>query len=141
MTIAIVELGETTLSHNWERIEFTVDLPDLKQPIIMACKGGFYYDSNTNNWATRKDKRKFRLTGFDYSLDEGVIALSALKGNFFTKANRVGATDSVIRHLDKETLDQIPDELHTFAREHFAKELAPLFQKIIDTGLVVKVNA
>jgi len=67
--------------------------------------------------------------------------LETLRGNFFTKANRVGARESWIRQLDQETLDQIPDELHDIAREHFAKELTPLLQKIIDTGLVVKANA
>jgi hypothetical protein len=107
----------------------------------MAMQGGFYFDSTTNQWATRKDKKKFRLTGFDYKLDEGVISLETLRGNFFTKANRVGARETWITRFDQETLDQIPDELHDFAREHLAKELTPMLQKIIDTGLVVKVNA
>ena len=141
MALAVIELGEATIENNWERIEFSVSLPDLKQPIIMACQGGFYYDHTTNNWQTRKDKKKFRLTGFDYKLEQGVISLEILKGNFFTKANRVGARESWIREIDQETLDQIPDELHTLAREHFAKELTPMLQKIIDTGLVVKPNA
>jgi hypothetical protein len=141
MAIQVIELGQATISHNWERIEFSVALPDMSQPIIMAMQGGFYFDSTTNNWATRKDKKKFRLTGLDYKLDEGVILLETLRGNFFTKANRVGARESWIRQIDQETLDQIPDELHALAREHFAKELTPLLQKIIDTGLVVKANA
>lgn len=142
MAIAVIELGEATLKTNWERIDFSVSIPDLKQPIIMACKGGFYYDSNTNQWATRKDKGKFRLTGFDYKLDdEGFITLHAITGNFFTKANRVGARESYVHNFDQETLDQIPDELHDFARERLAKELTPMLQKIIDTGLVVKANA
>ena len=141
MAIQVIELGEATIASNWERIEFSVALPDMNQPIIMAMQGGFYFDSTTNQWATRKDKKKFRLTGFDYKLDEGVISLETLRGNFFTKANRVGAKESWIRQIDQETLDQIPDELHDMAREHFAKELTPLLQKIIDTGLVVKANA
>jgi hypothetical protein len=142
MTIAVIELGETTLSNNWERIDFSVSLPDLKQPIIMTLEGKYVWDSTTNNWGISKTKKKFRVTGFDYKLDdEGFITLHAITGNFFTKANRVGARQSYVNHLDKETLDQIPDELHDFAREHFAKELAPLFQKIIDAGLVVKANA
>ncbi len=141
MTIAVIELGEATIATNWERIEFSVLLPDLKQPIIMANQGGYYFDTTTNQWATRKDLKKFRLTGFDYSLSDGVVVLETLKGNFFTKANRVGARESWIRHIDQATLDQIPDELHTLAREYFAKELTPMLQKIIDTGLVVKVNA
>lgn len=141
MTIAVIELGEATIASNWERIEFSVSLPDLQQPIIMACQGGYYYDTTTGNWQTRKDLKKFRLTGFDYKLDEGVISLEMLKGNFFTKANRVGARESWIRQIDQATLDQIPDELHTLAKEYFAKELTPLLQKVIDTGLVVKANA
>ena len=141
MAIQVIELGEATISHNWERIEFSVALPDMNQPIIMAMQGGFYFDNTTNQWATRKDKKKFRLTGFDYKLDEGVIVLETLRGNFFTKANRVGAREAWLRQIDQETLDQIPDELHTLAREHFAKELTPMLQKIIDTGLVVKPNA
>ena len=141
MAIQVIELGEATIVYNLERIDFSVALPDMNQPIIMAMQGGFYFDNTTNQWATRKDKKKFRLTGFDYKLDEGVISLETLRGNFFTKANRVGARDSWIRHLDKETLDQIPDELHDMAREYFAKELTPMLQKIIDTGLVVKPNA
>lgn len=141
MEIAVIKLGEATISHNWERIEFSVALPDMNQPIIMAMQGGFYFDSTTNQWATRKDKKKFRLTGLDYKLDEGVISLETLRGNFFTKANRVGARESWLRQIDQETLDQIPDELHTPAREYFAKELTPMLQKIIDTGLVVKPNA
>jgi len=141
MAIAVIELGETTLNTNWERIDFSVSLPDLKQPIIMAKEGKYAWDNTTNNWGISNAKKKFRLTGFDYKLDEGVISLETLRGNFFTKANRVGAREAWIRQLDKETLDQIPDELHDMAREHFAKELTPLLQKIIDTGLVVKANA
>jgi hypothetical protein len=141
MTIQVIELGEATIATNWERIEFSVALPDMNQPIIMANEGKYAWDNATNQWAINKTKKKFRLTGFDYKLDEGVISLETLRGNFFTKANRVGAREAWIRQLDKETLDQIPDELHDMAREHFAKELTPLLQKIIDTGLVVKVNA
>jgi hypothetical protein len=141
MAIQVIELGEATISHNWERIEFSVALPDMNQPIIMASDNKYAWDNATNQWAVNKTKKKFRLTGFDYKLDEGVIFLETLRGNFFTKANRVGAREAWIRHLDKETLDQIPDELHDMAREHFAKELTPLLQKIIDTGLVVKANA
>ena len=141
MAIAVIELGEATIASNWERIEFSVLLPDMKQPIIMANQGGYYFDNTTNQWTIRKDLKKFRLTGFDYKLDEGSIVLETLRGNFFTKANRVGARESWIRQIDQATLDQIPDELHTLAREHFAKELTPLLQKVIDTGLVVKPNA
>ena len=36
MAIAVIELGEATLKTNWERIDFSVSLPDLKQPIITA---------------------------------------------------------------------------------------------------------
>jgi hypothetical protein len=141
MAIQVIELGEATIATNWERIEFSVALPDMNQPIIMASENKYAWDNATNQWAINKTKKKFRLTGFDYKLDEGVISLETLRGNFFTKANRVGAREAWIRQLDKETLDQIPDELHDMAREHFAKELTPLLQKIIDTGLVVKVNA
>ena len=142
MTIQVIKLGEATIANNFERIEFRVALPDLKQPVIMACQGGYYFDSITNQWATNKTKRKFRLTGFDYKLDdEGFITLYAITGNFFTKANRVGARNTWVREIDKETLDQIPDELHDFARKRLAKELTPMLQKIIDTGLVVKPNA
>jgi hypothetical protein len=141
MAIAIIELGEATLSSDYQSIEFSVALPDLTQPIIMALEGKYYFDTIANNWAISKDKKKFRLTGFDYKLDEGSIVLKTLRGNFFTKANRVGARETWLRHIDQETLDQIPNELHDFAREHFAKEVMPLLQKIIDTGLVVKANA
>jgi hypothetical protein len=141
MAIQVIELGEATLNSSWERIEFGVALPDMKQIVIMANEGKYVWDNTTNSWGISKDKKKFRLTGFDYELDEGVIKLKTIKGNFFTKANRVGARDTWIRHIDQETLDQIPDELHDFAREHFAKELTPMLQKIIDTGLEVKANA
>jgi hypothetical protein len=142
MAIAVIELGETTLKTNWERIDFSVSLPDLKQPIIMANEGKYVWDSTTNNWGVSKTKKKFRLTGFDYKLDDdGVLSLSAITGNFFTKANRVGARESYVSRFDQETLDQIPDELHDFARERLAKELTPMLQKVIDTGLVVKPNA
>ena len=141
MAIQVIELGETTLSTNWERIEFSVALPDMKQIVIMANQGKYYFDKTTNSWAISKDKKKFRLTSFDYQLDEGSIVLHAIRGNFFTKANRVGARESWITKFDQETLDQIPNELHDFAREHFSKEVTPLLQKVIDTGLVVKANA
>ena len=141
MAIQVIELGEATIATNWERIEFSVALPDMNQPIIMASENKYAWDNATNQWAINKTKKKFRLTGLDYKLDEGVILLETLRGNFFTKANRVGARESWIRQIDQETLDQIPDELHDMAREHFAKELTPLLQKIIDTGLVVKANA
>jgi hypothetical protein len=141
MAIAVIELGETTLNTNLERIDFSVSLPDLKQPIIMALEGKYVWDNTTNNWGISKVKKKFRLTGFDYKLDEGVIVLYAITGNFFTKANRVGARESYVHNFDQETLDQIPDELHNFARERLAKELTPMLQKVIDTGLVVKPSA
>jgi len=141
MAIAVIELGETTLNTNWERIDFSVSLPDLKQPIIMAKEGKYVWDNTTNNWGISNAKKKFRLTGFDYKLDEGVIVLYAITGNFFTKANRVGARESYVHNFDQETLDQIPDELHDFARERLAKELTPMLQKVIDTGLVVKPSA
>jgi len=141
MAIAIIELGEATLSSDYQSIEFSVALPDMKQIVIMANEGKYYYDKTINNWAISKDKKKFRLTGFDYKLDEGCIVLTAIKGNFFTKANRVGARDSYVQRIYQETFDQIPNELHDYAREHFAKEVMPLLQKVIDTGLVVKPNA
>ena len=141
MAIQVIELGEATLNSSLERIEFSVSLPDMKQIVIMANEGKYYFDTTTNSWAVSKNKKKFRLVAFDYELDEGVVKLKTIKGNFFTKANRVGARESWIRHIDQETLDQIPDELHDFAREHFAKELTPMLQKIIDTGLEVKANA
>jgi hypothetical protein len=141
MAIQVIELGEATLNSSWERIEFSVSLPDMKQIVIMANEGKYVWDNTTNSWGISKDKKKFRLTGFDYELSEGVVKLKTIRGNFFTKANRVGARDTWIRHIDQETLDQIPDELHDFAREHFAKELTPMLQKIIDTGLEVKANA
>jgi hypothetical protein len=141
MAIQVIELGEATLNSSWERIEFSVSLPDMKQIVIMANEGKYYFDTITNSWAVSKNKKKFRLVAFDYELDEGVVKLKTIRGNFFTKANRVGARDTWIRHIDQETLDQIPDELHDFAREHFAKELTPMLQKIIDTGLEVKANA
>lgn len=141
MTISVIELGETTLQSNWERVEFSVSLPDMKQVVIMALENKFVWDNTSNSWAISKNKKKFRLTGLDYKLEEGSIQLTTLKGNFFTKANRVGARDSWVLRFDKETLDQIPDELHDFAREHFAKELTPILQKIIDTGVEVKPNA
>jgi hypothetical protein len=141
MAIQVIELGEATLNSSWERIEFSVSLPDMKQIVIMANEGKYYFDTTTNSWAVSKNKKKFRLVAFDYELDEGVVKLKTIRGNFFTKANRVGAREAWIRHIDQETLDQIPNELHDFAREHFAKELTPMLQKIIDTGLEVKANA
>jgi hypothetical protein len=141
MAIQVIELGEATLNRSWERIEFSVSLPDMKQIVIMANEGKYYFDTTTNSWAVSKNKKKFRLVAFDYELDEGVVKLKTIRGNFFTKANRVGAREAWIRHIDQETLDQIPNELHDFAREHFAKELTPMLQKIIDTGLEVKANA
>jgi hypothetical protein len=141
MAIQVIELGETTLRNNYERLDFSVDLPDLNQIVILANEGKYVWDSVTGNWTVSKDKKKFRLIGFDYQLDEGSIVLHAIRGNFFTKANRVGSRDSYVHRFDKETLDQIPDELHDYARQHFTKELTPMLQKVIDTGLVVKANA
>jgi hypothetical protein len=140
MSVAIVNQSKVNVG-GWERIEFSVQLPDLEQIVIQANQGGYYYDNTTNSWQTRKDLKKFRLTGFDYKLNEGTIVLDTIRGNFFTKANRVGAREAWVRHFDQATIDQIPDTLHDYARDYFAKELSPMFQKIIDTGLVVKANA
>ena len=140
MSVAIVSQSNVNIG-GWERIEFSVQLPDLEQIIIFANAGGYYYDSTTSQWTTKKELKKFRLTGFDYELNEGSIELKTIRGNFFTKANRVGAREAWVRQFDQATLDQIPDTLHDHAREHFAKELQPMLQKIIDTGLVVKANA
>jgi hypothetical protein len=141
MAIQVIELGNEVVTADWERIEFSVDLPDMKQIVIMAIQGNYVWDSVTSNWVISKDKKKFRVTGFEYKLDEGSIVLYTIKGNFFTKANRLGARESLVHNFDQETLDQIPNELHDFAREHFTKEVTPMLQKIIDTGLEVKANA
>ena len=141
MTIQVIELGNAIVVSEWERIEFSVSLPDMKQLVILANQGNYVFNNTTNQWAISKDKKKFRLTALDYKLDEGSVVLYRLKGNFFTKANRVGARETYLPNFDQETLDQIPDELHDKAREHFAKELTPMLQKIIDTGLVVKPSA
>jgi len=74
MAIQVIELGEATIATNWERIEFSVALPDMNQPIIMASENKYAWDNATNNWGISKVKKKFRLTGFDYKLDEGVIS-------------------------------------------------------------------
>jgi len=139
MSVAIVTQSNVQIS-NWERIQFSVHLPDLEQIIIQANSGGYYYDSTTNQWATKTELKKFRLTTFDYDFQEGVIKLNSIRGNFFTKANRVGARDSYLNVIDQALLDQIPDTLHDHAREHFAKELQPMLQKIIDTGLVINTK-
>ena len=140
MAIQVIELGKESVN-GWERIEFSVVLPDMKQLLIMANEGKYAWDNTTNSWGITKDKKKFRVTGFDYELDEGVVKLKTIRGNFFTKANRVVAREAWVRQFDQDTLDQIPNELHDYAREHFAKELMPMLQKAIDTGLVVKANA
>ena len=140
MAIQVIELGKVSVS-GWERIEFSVELPDLEQVVIMANQGGYYFDNVTNSWQTKKDLKKFRLTTFDYQLDEGVMSLVGIRGNFFTKANRVGARTAWLRQLDKATLDQIPSKLFDYGYQHFAKELTPFLQRIIDTGLVVIPNA
>ena len=141
MAIQVIELSNEVIKTEWLKIEFSVSLPDIKQIVIMANEGRYVWDNTTNNWGISKDKKKFRLTSLDYKLDEGSIVLYGITGNFFTKANRVGARESYVHTFDQETLDQIPDELHNFAREHFAKEVTPMLQKIIDTGLEIKANA
>jgi hypothetical protein len=140
MSVAVIEQAEVKIG-GWERIEFHVQLPDLEQIIITANQGGYYYDTTTSSWQTKQDLKKFRLTGFDYELDEGTIKLKTIRGNFFTKANRVGAREAWLRLFDQATLDQIPDTLHDYARNYFAKEISTMLQKVIDTGLVVKASA
>jgi hypothetical protein len=141
MTIQVIELGNEVVTADWERIEFSVDLPDMKQIVITAIQGNYVWDSVTNKWVISKDRKKFRVTGFEYKLDEGSIVLYTIKGNFFTKTNRLGAKESLVHHFDQETLDQIPDELHDKAREHFSKEVTPMLEKIIEKGLVIQTNA
>jgi hypothetical protein len=141
MAIQVIELGNEVVTADWERIEFSVDLPDMKQIVISAIQGIYVWDSVTNKWVMSNNKKKFRVTGFEYKLDEGSIVLYTIKGNFFTKANRLGARESLVHVFDQETLDQIPDELHDKAREHFSKEVTPMLEKIIEKGLVIQTNA
>lgn len=140
MSQSVVEQSQTTVT-SWQQLEFNVQLSDLEQINIMACKGGYYFDKTTNNWVTNTTKTKFRLTGFGYKLKEEGIVLSHLKGNFFTKANRVGARDTWVVIIDQETLDQIPKELLAHGTEHFTKEVLPELQKIINRGVMVRANA
>jgi hypothetical protein len=136
MSQALIEKGETVVS-SWQRLEFDVLLADMEHLTIMACKNGYRYDS-TNGWVANTDKSKFRLTGLSYKLnDDGAIQLNNLRGNFFTKANRVGAREVWVTAIDQETLDQLPKEVLAHAEEHFNKVVLPELQSVINTGILV----
>lgn len=134
----IVEREEATVI-GWENVNVSVNLPDLEQVVITACKGTYKYINNA--WVTDPTRYKFRVTTFMYAINnKNEFALREIYGNFFTKANRVGARQSRAV-LDKEALEQIPDELHNHARKHFADYLKPMFEEVLLKGVVVTQNA
>lgn len=140
MSNAVINQTDTLVTE-WQTLEINVSLSDMEQLNIMACKGGYYFDSVAKEWKTDTTKTKFRLTGLGYKLKENGIVLSNLRGNFYTKANRVGAREGWVSVIDQETIDQLPKEVLAHATEHFAKVLSVQLQNVINAGVMVKAHA
>lgn len=122
-------------TYGWEQIEFSVKLPDLEQVVITTSKSNHVY-TNTG-WVKDITHHKFRVARLGYNLsDNNEMVLKYISGNFFTKANRVGARDSYAT-LDKETIEQLPDSLHDYARKHFEHYLTPMLEQLIKNGVVI----
>ena len=127
----------------WNRNEMRITLPDLEQVIIEApatCKTQYV----NGQWVRQfSEPRQFRVTTLEYALNEdsSEFSLVSVTGNFFLKnSKRVGTRDSYLHHeaISKELLEQIPDELHRYAREYMANTFVPMFSKVIANGIVVK---
>ena len=141
----VIEKQKTELVWTTERAEFRVALSDLEQIVIQAPKyTGYQFDPQTTQWVRKADEvRKIKLTHLNYALtntDQGehFIKLVGITGNFFNKgSNRVGIRDTWLQDPSKEVIDQIPDHYHNFAREHISSVIVPMFQSVINTGLVI----
>lgn len=140
MSNAVIKQTDTLVTE-WQNLEINVSLSDMEHINIMACKGGYYFDKVTNEWKTDTTKTKFRLTGLGYKLKENGIVLNNLRGNFYTKANRVGAREGWVSVIDQETIDQLPKEVLAHATEHFNKVLSVQLQNVINAGVMVKAHA
>ena len=127
----------------WERISFTVDLSDL-QSIVIVVPAKYNWGRNpvTNNWEQlpSKELRKFRVSSFDYDLDnhETKVLLKSVKGNYYLKDDKQVGKRQTWLPVREEIIDLIPDSLFDLARKHFTNDLAPRLQKIIDTGVVIR---
>jgi len=137
----ITKLEAKTIS--WNNNAVSVYLPDLEQVIIEAPAKSEYIRIN-DKWEQQfSDPRKFRVIKFEYRVEDGSdeLSLVTVVGNFFLKnSKKIGTKDSYLHHeaLTKELLEQIPDELHRYAREYMRDTFIPTFSKVIANGVIVK---
>lgn len=128
-----------------------VTLSDMEQPIVDSTITHSKWDFTQNNWVTTTEPRKFKVTELTYEYDtydsydsyyptEKVLRLSSLQGVYFLKGNKkVGKKETTFwGNLPKELVNQIPDNLHEYARRELVIELKAQLDRVLSHGVVIE---
>ena len=128
-----------------------VSLSDMEQPIVDSTITRSEWDFTQKNWVTTTEPRKFKITELTYEYDtydsydsyyptEKVLRLSSLQGVYFLKGNKkVGRKETTFwGNLPKELVNQIPDNLHEYARQELATELKKQLDRVLSHGVVIE---
>ena len=101
-----------------------ITLADTEQPTIII-KSEYYH----NGEKFVSDQRNFRVTHLIYEFDvlsirnelyptPDVYRFTGIRGIYYLKGNKeLGVREHTFRHITKEMVEQIPDELHEHARK------------------------
>jgi len=146
MTTAIA-INETTEVNSSNNLSFScyVTLSDKEQIIISIEETEGCWTNNSYTLKKTGEIKKYRLEQLRYNTGGGEdkqAHLSSIQVRGFRKDGGLKFRDTQFYNLDKETLEQIPDEYHNYAREAFAKEVIELQNKL--TNLInegVKIEA
>ena len=128
-----------------------VTLSDMEQPIVDSTITHSEWDFVQKNWVTTTEPRKFKITKLTYEYDtydsydsyyptEKVLRLSSLQGVYFLKGNKkIGRKETTWwGNLPKELVNQIPDNLHEYARQELATELKKQLDRVLSHGVVIE---
>jgi hypothetical protein len=141
MTTALEINTETkvNLSSNLS-VNCYVTLADTEQIIISIEETEGVWSNTTYTLKKTGVISKYRLERLVYQTGygnhEGEVSLHAIQVRGFKKDGGLRYRDTQFYNLDKETLDQIPDKYHNYAREAFAKEVVKLQTRL--TNLINK---
>jgi hypothetical protein len=141
MTTALEINTETkvNLSSNLS-VNCYVTLADTEQIIISIEETEGVWSNHSYSQKKTGVISKYRLERLIYQTgygnNEGEVFLHAIQVRGFKKDGGLRFRDTQFYKLDKETLDQIPDEYHNYARESFAKEVVKLQDRL--TNLINK---
>ena len=97
------------------------------------------YNYGLNSYQPTGDKEKYQLERLDYSMDYNDKNQVVFNGGIIRGFRKDGALryrPTYIPHNSrtyKEVLAQIPDHYHDYARNHFAKEMQEILDKVKET--------